>query len=79
MSEPKEPKECSTCAGTGLFAKKNCGSPEIFCDGCRGTGLWKVAECIRLMLETDRLIGESNPKLAGEIQEALEELISAAV
>ena len=30
--------ECSTCEGTGLFAKKTWDSPEIKCDDCNGSG-----------------------------------------
>jgi hypothetical protein len=32
-----------------------------------------IAECKRLIEESDRLFGESNPKLAREVKDALEE------
>ncbi len=70
-----EPEDCSTCKGTGLYAKKRWDSPEIQCDDCMGTGNWHIAECLRLILETDRLIGKSNPKLARDVKAALEERI----
>ena len=34
-----------------------------------------IADCKRLIEETDQLIGESNPKLAREVKDALEEKI----
>jgi len=68
--------DCQTCEGTGLFAKKTWNDPEIPCDDCLGTGEWKVAHCLRLIGDTDRLIGESNPGLASEIKDALEEVIA---
>jgi len=67
--------DCTRCEGTGLFAKKTWNDPADPCDDCNGTGDWVVAECLRLMLEVDHLIRESNPKLARDITEALEERI----
>ncbi len=33
-----EPAACSTCDGTGLFAKASRDEPEIKCDDCNGSG-----------------------------------------
>ena len=33
-----EPEDCSTCEGSGLFAKACWDSPSIPCDDCNGTG-----------------------------------------
>jgi len=39
MSEPKEDEDCPNCDGTGIWAKKDWYSPDIFCDDCNGTGV----------------------------------------
>ena len=67
--------DCSTCEGTGLYAKKTWDEPEIRCDNCNGTGDWDVAECMRLILEVDRVLYKSNPDLSDEIIAVLEERI----
>jgi len=75
MRRSKMTDKCSRCDGTGLFAKKTWNDPAIPCDDCNGTGSWQVAECLRLIRETNRLIGKSNPQLAREIADALEERV----
>jgi len=67
--------DCTTCEGTGLYSKKTWYEPADPCDDCNGTGDWVVAECMRLILEVDRLIGKSNPALAEDAIAALEERI----
>ena len=67
--------DCTTCDGSGLESKQTWHEPATNCEDCLGTGDGVVANCIRLIEDVDRLISKSNPKLAREVKDALEEII----
>lgn len=67
--------ECEKCGGTGIETKQTWEAPAEGCEDCLGTGDGRVANCIRLIEDVERLIGHSNPKLAREVKDALEERI----
>ncbi len=67
--------ECETCAGTGIETKQTWEQPAEGCEDCLSTGDGRVANCISLIADVERLIGDSNPKLSREVVDALQERI----
>ena len=67
--------DCTTCEGSGLYSKKTWEAPAEFCEDCNGTGDADIQECVRLILEVDRVMGKPNPALAEDVIAALEQAI----